>query len=149
MQRWSRGHKPRGQGQAHTKNPRPRPRTDFPRTDPLEAKDRNTRGQGLGPRSQLASVFQKKLIKKGLRAKIANFPQKFRRSARKSLRAENCKFFAKFKTKKKKGHNLGPFLINQKIVLSSTEDRAFLRNLEASKLSPRTRPLRSRPTTSK
>ena len=43
-QRWSRGHKARGQG--HKKNPRPRPRTAFPRTDPLEAKDRNARGQG-------------------------------------------------------------------------------------------------------
>ena len=38
-QRWSRGHKARGQGQGHKKNPRPRPRTAFPRTDTLEAKD--------------------------------------------------------------------------------------------------------------
>ena len=45
-QRWSRGHKARGQGQGHKKNPRPRPRTAFPRTDTLEAKDRNARGQG-------------------------------------------------------------------------------------------------------
>ena len=37
-QRWSRGHKARGQGQGHKKNPRPRPRTAFPRTDTLEAK---------------------------------------------------------------------------------------------------------------
>ena len=43
-QRWSRGHKARGQGQGHKKNPRPRPRTAFPRADPLEAKDRNARG---------------------------------------------------------------------------------------------------------
>ena len=34
-QRWSRGHKARGQ--EHKKNPRPR--TAFPRTEPLEAKD--------------------------------------------------------------------------------------------------------------
>ena len=47
-QRWSRGHKGRGQGQGHKKNPRPRPRTAFPRTDTLEAKDRNARGQGQG-----------------------------------------------------------------------------------------------------
>ena len=40
FQRWSRGHKARGQGQGHKKNPRPR--TAFPRTDTLEAKDRNT-----------------------------------------------------------------------------------------------------------
>ena len=62
-QRWSRGHKARGQGQGqgHKKNPRPRPRprTAFPRTDTLEAKDRNARGQGQGPRTQ-AQVFSKK-----------------------------------------------------------------------------------------
>ena len=57
-QRWSRGHKARGQGQGHKKNPRPRPRTAFPRTDTLEAKDRNARGQG--PRTQSASALQKK-----------------------------------------------------------------------------------------
>ena len=63
FQRWSREHKARGQGQVqgHKKNPRPRPRTAFPRTDTLEAKDRNARGQG--PRTQ-AQVLSKK--KKGL-----------------------------------------------------------------------------------
>ena len=59
--RWSRGHKARGQGQGHKKNPRPRPRTAFPRTDTLEAKDRNARGQG--PRTQ-AQVLSKKKKKK-------------------------------------------------------------------------------------
>ena len=34
------------------KNPRPRPKTDFPRRDPLEAKNRNAQGQG--PRTQRA-----------------------------------------------------------------------------------------------
>ena len=62
-QRWSRGHKARGQVQGHKKNPRPRPRTVFPRTDTLEAKDRNAQGQGQGPRTQ-AQVLSKK--KKGL-----------------------------------------------------------------------------------
>ena len=41
------------------KNPRPRPRTALPRTDPLEAKDRPSRGQG--PRTQ-AQVFPKKKV---------------------------------------------------------------------------------------
>ena len=43
------------------KNPRlmPRPRTALPRTDTLEAKDRNARGQGQGPRTQ-AQVLPKK-----------------------------------------------------------------------------------------
>ena len=61
LQRWSRGHKARGQGQGQghkKKNPRPRPRTGFPRTDPLEAKDRNARGQG--PRTQPQGFSKKK-----------------------------------------------------------------------------------------
>ena len=59
LQRWSRVHKDRGQGQGHKKNPRPSPRTAFPRTDTLEAKDRNARGQGQRPRTQ-PQVFSKK-----------------------------------------------------------------------------------------
>ena len=39
------------------KKKKPRPRTDFPRTDPLEAKDRNALGQV--PRIQRASGLQK------------------------------------------------------------------------------------------
>ena len=54
-QRWSRGHKARGQGQGHKKNPRPRPRTAFPRTDLLEAKDRNAQGQGPKTQAQAFS----------------------------------------------------------------------------------------------
>ena len=50
------GSRPRPRTQ---KNPRPRPRTALPRTDPLEAKDRNARGQGHRPRIQ-AQVFSKK-----------------------------------------------------------------------------------------
>ena len=64
-QRWSRGHKARGQGQGHKKirgqghKKNPKPRTAFPRTDTLEAKDRNVWGQGQGPRTQ-AQVFSEK-----------------------------------------------------------------------------------------
>ena len=58
-QRWSRGHKARGQGQGQGHKKNPRPRTAFPRTDTLEAKDRNARGQGQGPRTQ-QQVFSKK-----------------------------------------------------------------------------------------
>ena len=67
-QRWSRGHKDRGQGQGqgHKKNPRPRPRprTAFSRTEPLEAKDRNARGQGQGPRTQAQVFSEKKSLQK-------------------------------------------------------------------------------------
>ena len=55
FQRWSRGHKARDQG--HKNNPRPR--AALPRTDPLEAKDRNARGQGQGRRTQ-AQVFSER-----------------------------------------------------------------------------------------
>ena len=48
---------------ATNRNPRPRPRTAFPRTDTLEATDRNVRGQSQGPS---ASALQKKKKKKGL-----------------------------------------------------------------------------------
>ena len=58
-QRWSRGHKARGQ--EHKKNSRPR--TAFPRTEPFEAKDRNAPGQGQRPRTQ-AQVFSKKKVSK-------------------------------------------------------------------------------------
>ena len=47
-------------GQGHKNSPRPRPRTAFPRTEPLEAKDRNARGQGQGPRTQAQAFSQKK-----------------------------------------------------------------------------------------
>ena len=77
-QRWSRGHKARGQ--RHKKNPRPRPRTAFSRTDTLEAKDRNARGQG--PRTQaqvLSEKKQKKVFSKNFQAISTKkrFPKNF------------------------------------------------------------------------
>ena len=63
----------------------PRPRTALPRTDPLEAKDRNARGQGQGPRTQ-AQVLSKKRSSKIF----------FRQSQKKSLQ----KFFQAFSSKK-------------------------------------------------
>ena len=78
-QRWSRGHKARGQGQGHKKNPRPRPRTALPRTDPLEAKDKNARGQG--PRTQ-AQVFSKK---KGLQKFFSGVLQKRKKRSLKNF----------------------------------------------------------------
>ena len=46
------------------KNPRPRPRTAFPRTNTLEAKDRNARGQGQEPRTQAQVLSKKKGLHK-------------------------------------------------------------------------------------
>ena len=100
QQRWSRGHKARGQGQGqgHKKNPRPRPRprTAFPRTNTLEAKDRNARGQGQGPRTQSASALQKKKKKRS--------SQKFfRRSPKKKKKKKKVftKIFQAISTKKR------------------------------------------------
>ena len=76
-QRWSRGHKARGQGQGHKKNPRPRPRTqkksEAKAKDSL-SEDRHSRGQGQecsrpGPRTQ-AQVLSKKKKKKKVFTKI-------------------------------------------------------------------------------
>ena len=103
-QRWSRGHKARGQG--HKKNSRPRP--IFPRTDTLEAKDKNARRQGQGPRTQ-AQVLSKK--KKSSR-------KHFRRSPQKDI----------FQNIFQARHRI---LTIQKIVLSSSRGQANFRGLEA------------------
>ena len=114
FQRWSRGHKARGQGQGHKKNLRPR--TAFPRTDTLEAKDRNARGQGQGPRTQSASALQKK-----------------KRSSQKFFKRSPLKnVFQKI------FQPLHKILTFQKIVLSSSRGQANFQGLEASRPRPRT-----------
>ena len=85
------GSRPRTQ-----KKSEPKPVTDFPRTDLLEAKDRNAEGKGHN-----AQVFSKK---------------------KKRSRAQSRKFFVKFQSRKKMVMTLAHF---QKIVLSSAEDRVF------------------------
>ena len=54
------------------KNPRPRPATAFPRTDPLEAKNRNARGQGQGPRTQPHVLKKQKKVFKNFFQAISN-----------------------------------------------------------------------------
>ena len=114
--------------ESRTQGSRPRPRTqknpklrtNFPRAEPFEAKDRNTRG--LGHNAQVFSLPPQK----GLRAKKSQIFHEISGvlQIKKDLRLKNRKFFAKFKAKK---NSQSPFLTNQKIVLSSTEDRAFSR----------------------
>ena len=138
QQRWSRGHKARGQGQGHKKNPRPRPR---PRTDTLEAKDRNARGQGQGPRTQ-SQVLSKK--KKKVFTKI------FQAISKKKKKRSSQKFFKRSPLQnvfQKIFQALHKILTFQKIVLSSSRGQANFRGLEASRPRPRTWP--SRPRTSK
>ena len=115
LQRWSWGHKARGQGQGHKKNPRPRPRTAFPRTDTLEAKDRNARGQGQGPRTQAQVLSKKKRSSQKF----------FKRSPQKNVFQKNFQALHKI-------------LTIQTIVLSLSRGQANFRGLEASRPRPRT-----------
>ena len=112
------------------KNPRPRPRTAFPRTDTLEAKDRNARGQGQGPRTQAQVLSEKK---KGLHKNFSGDLQKKKRSSQKFFKRspQNNVFQKIFQA-------LHKILTIQKIVLSSSRGQANFRGLEASRPRPRT-----------
>ena len=88
----------RGQGQEQPfrgqECSRPRTRTAFPRTDTLEAKDRNARGQGQGPRTQAQVVSQKK---NGLHKNFSGDLQKKKRSSQKFFkRSPQKKVFRNF-----------------------------------------------------
>ena len=111
------------------KNPRPRPRTAFPRTDTLEAKDRNARGQGQGPRTQ-AQVLSKK---KGLHKNFSGDFQKKKVFTKIFSGDLHKKTFSK-----KLFQALHKILTIQKIVLSSSRGQANFRELEASRPRPRT-----------
>ena len=158
-QRWSRGHKARGQGQGQGHKKNPRPRTAFPRTDTLEAKDRNARGQGQGPRTQSASALQKKKKKKvftkifqAISKTKKNFTKIFQAISKKKKKKSSQKFFKRSPRKnvfQKIFQPLHKILTFQKILLSSSRGQANFRGLEASRPRPRTWPSRPRPRTSK
>ena len=66
MESRTKGWRPRTQ-----KNPRPRLRTALPRTDPLEAKDRNALGQGQGHKRKCSP--KKKGLQKFFSGDLQNF----------------------------------------------------------------------------
>ena len=103
------GSRPRPRSQ---KNPRPRPRTAFPRTDTLEAKDRNARGQGHKRK------YSPKKKKKRSSQKF------FKRSPQKNVFQKSFQALHKISI--------------QKILLSSSRGQANFRGLEASRPRPRT-----------
>ena len=123
------------------KNPRPRtqknprPRTAFPRTDTLEAKDRNVRGQVQGHKRKCSPKKKKK---------NRSSQKFFRRSPKKKQKKSSSQKFFKRSPQKnvfqKSFQALHKILTIQKIVLSSSRGQANFRGLEAS---------RPRPTTSK
>ena len=91
-----------------TRKTKPRPRTDFLRTDPLEAKDRNARSLGQGHKAQ---VFSKK-----------------KESSHKGTPIF-CKNSGDLQKPKKRSwaHGHRPFLTNQKKCCPRAEDRTFSR----------------------
>ena len=114
-QRWSRGHKARGKGQGHKKNPRPR--TAFPRTDTLEAKD--TSASALQKKKVITKIFQAISKKKRPSQKF------FKRSPQKNV------FQKIFQA-------LHKILTIRKIVLFSSRGQGNFWGLEASRPRPRT-----------
>ena len=104
------------QGQGHKKNPRPRPRTALQRADPLEAKDRKARGQGLRTPAQ---VFSKKKVFKN--------------------------FFNEKRLPKIFSGKLRNFNNSKKVLSSSRPRQANFYGLEVSRPRPRTWPSRPRP----
>ena len=132
-QRWSLGHKARGQDQGHKKNPRPK--TALPRTDPLEAKDRNARGQGLEPRTQ-AQVFSKKKVSKKFFQAISKKKTSSKFFFVRSPKAEYKKGLRKFSARFLAFSN--EILRAQKIVLSSSRRQGDFRGFEASRPRPST-----------
>ena len=78
------------------KNPRPRPRTAFPRTNPLEAKDRNARGQGQGPRTQAQVLSKKKKGKVFTKIYLGDLQKKKRSSQKFLKRTPQKNVFQKF-----------------------------------------------------
>ena len=102
------------------KNPRPRPRTAFPRTDTLEAKDQGHKRKCSPKKKRSSQKF-------------------FRRSPKKKRSSQ--KFFKRSPRKnvfQKIFQALHRILTIQKIVLSSSRGQANFRGLEASRPRPRT-----------
>ena len=126
MESRTQGSRPRPRTQKN-----PRPRTAFPRTDTLEAKDRNARGQG--PRTQ-ARVLSKKKKRSS---------QKFFRRSQKQKQKKKVftKIFQAISAKKRFPKNFSSAsqnFNNSKILLSSSRGLANFRGLEASRPRPRT-----------
>ena len=115
-----------------TQKKNPRSRTALPRTDPLEAKDRNARGQGQGPRT-LAQVFSKKRSSR----KFFGRSQKKRSSKIFFRRSPNNVFKIFFQANCK-------ISTIQNIVLSSNRGQGNFRGLEVSRPRPRTQNVSSR-----
>ena len=122
-QRWSRGHKARGQGQAHKKISRPRPSTKDTDASVLQKKGLQKIISGDLKKKGLKNFFQaKQVFKKYFSDDLHE------RKTKKGLR----KFFARFLA------FFNKILTVQKIVLSSSRGQGNFWGLEASWPRPRT-----------
>ena len=108
--------------ESRTQGSRPRSRTQKIRGQ----------GQGLTFRGQTISrPITKDTKRKCSRKKrssskkLANFPRNFRRSPKKRSSRKKSRILRSISGEEKKGHAFSPFLTNQKIVLSSTEEKVF------------------------
>ena len=121
-QRWSRGHKARGQGQGHRKISRPRPRTD-----PLKAKvkDQGHRRK-CSQKKRSSKIFFKRFQKK----RSSKFF--FRRSLLEETKKRSLKIFRKVSGVFQQNFN------GSKIVLSWSRGQSNFRGLEDSRPRPRT-----------
>ena len=130
----------------------PRPSTALPRTDTLEAKDRNARGQGPRTRAQVLPPQKKGIHKNfsGNLQKKKSTQKLFRQSPPKEgLQKSFLGDLQKKTSFQKIFQALHKILTIQKIVLFSSRGQANFRGLEASRSRPRTWPSRPRPRTSK
>ena len=136
--------KPKGYQQkleSRTQGSRPRPRTQKnlrprtalprqthsrPRTGMLEAKDQGHNAKVI---SQKRSSLQK----------FRKFSEKFKRSPGKKMYSKIfSQALRRFSRQNKIGHELGPFSISQKIVLSLIRGQSIFEGLQASRPRPRT-----------
>ena len=101
------------------KNPRPRPRTAFPRTDTLEAKDRNARGQKAKDQGHKRKCSKKKKVFTKIFQAISEKNKNKKRSSQKFFkRSPQKNLFQKI------FQVLHKILTIQKIVLSSSQGQA-------------------------
>ena len=131
-QRWSRGHKARGQGQGHKKISWPRPRTD-----PLEAKDQGHKTQAFSKKKILKifmAISEKRFLKFFFRQKRSS-KIFFRRSLLEETKKRSLQIFRKVSGVFQRNFN------GSKIVLSSSRGQGNFRGLEASR--PRSRTSKS------
>ena len=119
IRRWNRG---QGSTPRTQINPRTRPRTALPRTDRLEANDRNAPGQGQGSRTQTLVLSKKKVLQKNFSGNLQ----------KKTVFQEIF-------------HALHKLLTTLKIVLFSSRGQTNFEGLEASRPRPKTWPSRPKP----